>query len=153
MRQRKHPEQGQHHRQSWVRTQPLLNVFNHEVWIFLWSNNIYFGVSTKVLNEFNHTHEGGINRIHAQDKWRIRLGFNLRKANFYAWVYLKEKIFWIIILYRVTRRINPPRIQVYELLPNSSSAVAHGTAAGHFSKTTQANPSIPRRSTSCVTKP
>ena len=51
------------------------------------------GVSTNILNKSNHTHGGGINRIYAQDKSRIRLGFNLRKANFYAWVYLKEKDF------------------------------------------------------------
>ena len=153
MRQRKHPEQGQHRRQSLVRTQPLLNVFNHEVWIFFWSNNIYIGVSTKVLNKFNHTHRGGINRIYAQDKSRIRLRFNWRKANFYAWVYFERRIFKAIILYRVTRMVDPRGIQAYKLLPDSSSVVAHNTATGHFSKTTHANPSVPRRNTSCVTKP
>ena len=50
------------------------------------------------------------------------------------------------MLYRVARRVDPPRIKVYRLPPDSSSAVAHGTAAGHISKTTHANPSIPRTS-------
>ena len=45
-------------------------------------------------------------------------------------------------MYRVAHRVDPPRIQVYRLLPDSSSTVAHGTAAGHFSKTTHANPCI-----------
>ena len=53
----------------------------------------YIGVSTNVLSKSNRTHGGGINRIYAQDKSKIRLRFNLRKANFYAWVYLKEKDF------------------------------------------------------------
>ena len=34
-----------------------------------------------------------IGYIDVQDKSRIRLGFSLRKANFYAWVCLKEKGF------------------------------------------------------------
>ena len=40
------------------------------------------GVSTNILSKSNRTHGGGINRIHAQDESRIRLGFNLRKAGF-----------------------------------------------------------------------
>jgi len=50
-------------------------------------------MSTNILSKFNHTHRGGINRIYAQDESRIRLRFNLLKANFYPWVYLKEKDF------------------------------------------------------------
>ena len=42
----------------------------------------YIGVSTNILSKSNRTHGGGINRIHAQDESRIRLGFNLRKADF-----------------------------------------------------------------------
>ena len=55
------------------------------------------GVSTNILSKSNRTHGGGIDRIHAQDGSRIRLGFNVRKASFYAWVYLK-KIFLKAIL-------------------------------------------------------
>ena len=51
------------------------------------------GVSTNVLSKSNHTHGGGIKLIYAQDKSRIRLGFNLWKADFYARVLLKERIF------------------------------------------------------------
>ena len=51
------------------------------------------GVSTNVLSKSNCTHGGGINRIHAQNKSKIRLRFDLRKANFYAWVYLKTVFF------------------------------------------------------------
>ena len=52
------------------------------------------GVSTNVLSKSNYTHGGGINRIHAQDKSRRRLGFKfLWKANFYVGVYFKEKGF------------------------------------------------------------
>ena len=40
------------------------------------------GVSTNVLSKSNHTHGGGIHRIHAHDRSRIRLEFNLRKASF-----------------------------------------------------------------------
>ena len=37
--------------------------------------------------------EGGINRIYAQGKSRIRLRFNLRKANFHAWDYFEMGFF------------------------------------------------------------
>ena len=33
-----------------------------------------------------------------------------------------------------TRRVDPHRIPVYKLLPDSPFAVAHDTAAGHFLK-------------------
>ena len=46
----------------------------------------------------------------------------------------RNGIFKAIILYRVTLRVDPHRIQVFKLLPDSSSAVAYGTAAGHFPK-------------------
>ena len=51
------------------------------------------GVSTNILSKSNHTHGGGITEYHAPGKSRIRLGFNLQKANFHAWVYLKEQDF------------------------------------------------------------
>ena len=51
------------------------------------------GVSTNVLSKSNHTHGGGITEYNAQGKSRIRLGFYLRKANFYAGVHLKERGF------------------------------------------------------------
>ena len=50
------------------------------------------GVSTNVLNKSNHTHGGGITEYHAQGNSRIRLGFDLRKAIFYAGVHLKANI-------------------------------------------------------------
>ena len=37
-------------------------------------------------------------------------------------------------LYGITHNVDPHMIQVFKLLPDSSSAIAHGTAAGHFSK-------------------
>ena len=43
------------------RTEPLLDVFGNEVWIFLCK--IKNGVSTNVLSKSNHTQGGGINRI------------------------------------------------------------------------------------------
>ena len=51
------------------------------------------GVSTNVLSKSNHTHEGVYIEYNAQDKSRIRLRFNLQKADFYARVLLKEMIF------------------------------------------------------------
>ena len=77
------------------RTELLLNVFGKKFGSS--SVKIRKGVSTNVLSKSNHTHGGGIDRIHAQNGSRIRLGFNLRKASFYAWVYLK-KIFLKAIL-------------------------------------------------------
>ena len=44
------------------RTEPLLNVFENEVWISS-SVKIRKGVSTNVLSKSNHTHGEGINRI------------------------------------------------------------------------------------------
>ena len=52
------------------------------------------GVSTNILSKSNHTHGGGgITEFNAQGKSRIRLGFNLRKAKFYARVHLNKRIF------------------------------------------------------------
>ena len=42
------------------RTEPLLNIFGNEVWIFVKIKN---GVSTNILSKSNHTHGEGINRI------------------------------------------------------------------------------------------
>ena len=49
-------------------------------------------VSTNVLSKSNHTHGGGITEYHAHGKSRIRLGFDFRKATFYAGVRLKANI-------------------------------------------------------------
>ena len=78
------------------RTEPLLNVFGTKSGSS--SVKIKNGVSTNVLSKSNHTHGGGITEYHAHGKSRIRLWFNLRKANFYAGVHLKEKIFKAIFL-------------------------------------------------------
>ena len=51
------------------------------------------GVSTNVLSKSNHTHGGVSIEYNAHGKSRIRLGFKLRKASFYAGVPLKERIF------------------------------------------------------------
>ena len=51
------------------------------------------GVSINVLSKSNDTHGGVLTEYNAQDKSRIRLGFKLRKASFYAGVHLKERIF------------------------------------------------------------
>ena len=51
------------------------------------------GVSTIVLSKSNHTHGGGYIRIICTCKSRVRLRFNLQKAEFYAGVYLAENIF------------------------------------------------------------
>ena len=51
------------------------------------------GVSTNVLSKSNHTHGGVYTEYNVHDKSRIRLRFNLRKADFYARVHLKERIF------------------------------------------------------------
>ena len=74
------------------RTEPLLNVFGNEVWIFLCKNLEKGWVQTYSASPTTPT-EGVWTEYNAQDKSRIRLGFNLRKANFYAWVYLNERGF------------------------------------------------------------
>ena len=68
----------------------LLSVVWHEVWVFFCKSKS--GVSTNVLSKSNHTHGGGYIRITCTGKSRIRLRFNLRKAKFYAGVYLTENL-------------------------------------------------------------
>ena len=46
----------------------------------------------------------------------------------------RKEVFQSNYLVPSTRRVDPHRIPVYKLLPDSPSAVAHGTAAGHFPK-------------------
>ena len=72
----------------------------------------YIRVSTNVLSKSNRTHGEGINRIHTQNKSKIRLGFDLRKANFYAWIYLETVLF--LKQFFIAGGVDPHRIQDFK---------------------------------------
>ena len=106
-----------------------------------------FRVSTKVLNKSNPIHGGGYHR-YAQDKSRIRLRFICSKARFYPCrgLFLKRVFSKRFITNRVISGVYPTqRIQVL-MLPDSSSAVAHDTTAGHFFQNNSHHENIPPKS-------
>ena len=115
---------------------------------------IYIGRVQKYSTSPTSYTEGGYHR-YAHDKSRIKLRFICSKARFYTCrgLFFKRVFSKRFITNRVISGVDPTqRIQVL-MLPDSSSAVAHGTTAGHFSQTLTPTQPNPRRSASCVTKP
>jgi hypothetical protein len=100
-------------------------------------------VSTYVLNKSNHTHGN-----HAQYISRIRLGFVCDKVRFYTCkVSFNERVFSkYFYSNRIISGIDPTqRIQVL-MLPDSTSIVAHSTAAGHFQNNSRHETNHPKMS-------
>ena len=128
------------------RTVPLLSVIRNEVWIFLCKNKGW-GEYKRTQQVQPHPRRGNKqNNVHGNS--RIRLRFSFAEKQYFMQGFIWKKAF------SKTSFLVPSNTggwstqdPSFKLLPDSSSAVAHGTTAGHISKTTHANPSIPRRNT------
>ena len=98
-------------------------------------NHKYISGEYKSTQQVQPHPQRGYHR-YAQDKSRIRLRFICSKARFYTCrgLFFKRVFSKRFITNRVISGVDPTqRIQVLMLL-DSSSAVAHGTTAGHFPK-------------------